>query len=152
VSSAKKCVIFDVDNTLANAGHRENWVRHSPKNWDAFFAAQRGDPPHHDVVELLKILHDAGWTVLISTGRGEEHRADTEWWLENVAGVLHLVDKVYMRPANDRRDDDVVKIEMLERMRADGYDPTLAFDDRDRVVKAWRSAGLRCLQVQEGDF
>ena len=44
------------------------------------------------------------------------------------------------------------QIELLEQMRLDGWDPGMAFDDRSRVVKAWREAGIPCAQVAEGDF
>jgi hypothetical protein len=57
-----------------------------------------------------------------------------------------------MRPLNDRRDDSIIKTEMISRMRADGFEPVMAFDDRDRVVAAWRAAGIRCLQVAPGAF
>ena len=57
-----------------------------------------------------------------------------------------------MRRTKDYRSDDIVKKEMLDEMRAIGYNPTLVFDDRDRVVKMWRENGLRCFQVAEGDF
>jgi len=45
-----------------------------------------------------------------------------------------------------------VKREMLDRIRADGYNPIMAFEDRSRVVKMWREAGIPCAQVAEGDF
>jgi hypothetical protein len=57
-----------------------------------------------------------------------------------------------MRKAGDHRDDDILKIELLAEMRRDGYTPIMVFDDRNRVVKAWRSAGVPCAQVAEGDF
>ena len=40
----------------------------------------------------------------------------------------------------------------IKTVRADNFDPIIAFDDRDRVVAAWRSAGIPCLQVAPGDF
>ena len=54
--------------------------------------------------------------------------------------------------ANDRRADDIVKGELLARMRADHFKPGLAIDDRRRVVDMWRSEGIVCAQVAEGDF
>jgi hypothetical protein len=57
-----------------------------------------------------------------------------------------------MRKKGDYRDDSIVKKELLDQIRKDGYNPLLAFDDRDRVVKAWRECGIRCLQVAEGNF
>jgi hypothetical protein len=57
-----------------------------------------------------------------------------------------------MRDDNDRRADDIVKRELLGRMRADRFNPQLAIDDRRRVVDMWRSEGLVCAQVAEGNF
>ena len=57
-----------------------------------------------------------------------------------------------MRGDNDRRADDIVERERLARMRADRFNPELAIDDRRRVVDMWRSEGLVCAQVAEGDF
>jgi hypothetical protein len=57
-----------------------------------------------------------------------------------------------MRPEKDRRDDDIIKFELLHKLREDGWDPVMAFDDRDRIVRMWRANGIPCLQVAEGDF
>ena len=56
-----------------------------------------------------------------------------------------------MRGAEDHRPDHVVKREILNN----GIDKTkvwFVLDDRKSVVDMWRKSGLRCLQVQEGDF
>ena len=37
-------------------------------------------------------------------------------------------------------------------MSADGFNPTMAFDDRQQVVDMWRERGLTVAQVAEGDF
>jgi hypothetical protein len=57
-----------------------------------------------------------------------------------------------MRKKGDYRDDAVVKIELLQQIRADGFNPLIAFDDRNRVVDAWRANGIICAQVAPGDF
>ena len=57
-----------------------------------------------------------------------------------------------MRDDDDRRADDIVKRELLARMRDGRFNPELAIDDRRRVVDMWRSEGLVCAQVAEGDF
>jgi len=57
-----------------------------------------------------------------------------------------------MRSVGDHTDDGVLKPSWL----SDGTIPRervhLAIDDRNRVVKAWRDAGIPCLQIAEGDF
>ena len=57
-----------------------------------------------------------------------------------------------MREDDDFRSDDVLKSEFLDTMRKDGFDPSVAFDDRQQVVDMWRARGLTCIQVAEGDF
>ena len=145
----RKAYVFDVDGTLANGAHRHHHLNKSPKNWAGFFDDQYLDPPHHDIIMLLDLMADADKCILIATGRGEEHREVTAKWLRS-----HDIpySRIYMRPLNDRRDDSIIKTEMISRMRADGFEPVMAFDDRDRVVAAWRAAGIRCLQVAPGAF
>jgi hypothetical protein len=57
-----------------------------------------------------------------------------------------------MRSDNDYRADFIVKEELLAQLRADGYNPVMAFDDRQQVVDMWRENGLICAQVAKGDF
>ena len=58
----------------------------------------------------------------------------------------------YMRSDTDYRQDYVVKQGMLDKMRKDGFNPTMAVDDRQQVVDMWRDNGLTVLQVDDGDF
>ena len=57
-----------------------------------------------------------------------------------------------MRPAGDRRRDSIVKAELFDRKVRDEYRVLVVLDDRKQVVDMWRSLGLTCLQVAEGDF
>ena len=57
-----------------------------------------------------------------------------------------------MRWEKNYEPDDVLKFDMLKQLKEDGYNPTIVFDDRDSVVRMWRRMGLKCLQVQKGDF
>jgi hypothetical protein len=68
-----------------------------------------------------------------------------------IAGGI-VPEAFYMRSDKDYRADYIVKREMLDKIRADGYDPVLVFDDRTSVVNMWREAGLRAVQVAPGDF
>jgi len=147
-----KCVVWDIDGTLANIEHRRHWIRHNPKNWPAFNRGMVHDTVYDDMVWLLKTLHTAGCTILIASGRGEENRQVTENWLDTVADVAGLYTKLYMRPAGDYRADTIVKSEILDQMSADGFHPDMWFDDRNGVVNTIRSRGVRVLQVADGNF
>jgi hypothetical protein len=62
-------------------------------------------------------------------------------------------DKLVMRDSktNHFTPDDVLKKDMLDK-HVDINDVFLVVDDRDRVVKLWRSLGLTTFQVADGDF
>ena len=72
-----------------------------------------------------------------------------ENWL-NKNGFDH--DGLYMRPSNDMRGDDIIKREIYDNKFKNSYNVLGVFDDRNRVVKVWRDLGLKCFQVEEGDF
>jgi hypothetical protein len=57
-----------------------------------------------------------------------------------------------MRNNEDYRNDFMVKEEIYLEKIAPYYLVKLIFDDRDSVVKMWRSHGLTCFQVADGDF
>ena len=73
-------------------------------------------------------------------------------WLRHHVGMEFVMEDVLMRKAGDHRADDLLKLEMLATIRARGYEPLMAFDDRTRVVNSWRAAGIPCAQVAPGDF
>jgi phosphoglycolate phosphatase-like HAD superfamily hydrolase len=160
-------VIFDIDGTLANIEHRRHFVASKPKNWKAFSQGMKFDLPNDDIIWLMRLMYKDGVEILIASGRGEEDREATIEWLQkngifsthDVAEDWDVVDKakvvyhkLYMRPANDYRPDNIVKSEILDKMLEDGFEPMMAVDDRDQVVEMWRSRGIRCLQVANGAF
>jgi phosphoglycolate phosphatase-like HAD superfamily hydrolase len=145
-----RCYIFDLDGTLADCGHRLHHITEKdPKDWDAYFSLCAGDALIDHMADLAQSLCLSGAAIVYVTGRTDTCEEDTRVWLHRHNLPLG---KLYMRKAGDRRDDNELKIEMLARVRADGYRPVMAFEDRTRVVKAYREAGLPCAQVAEGDF
>lgn len=144
-----KCWLVDIDGTVANTEHRIHYITNGHKNWDAWHAHAHKDEPIEQMVDLLDMAVTFGIKIVLCTARDEKCREDTVKWFKE-----HEIpyDALYMRKIGDRRADDIVKFELLEQIYEDGYEPTLVFDDRDRVVKMWRAAGLRCFQVQPGDF
>lgn len=142
-----RCYIFDIDGTLADITHRLHYIEKTPKDWNNFFADCESDKPIEHMVRLCRALLDQTSIVFVS-GRSDQVRQETERWLAS----HDLYGSVYMRTAGDYKPDDLLKIELLAAMRADGWEPIMAFDDRNRVVKAWRDAGIPCAQVVDGDY
>lgn len=143
-------IILDLDGTIANCEWRLDFIKTKPKNWPAFHKGTRKDGTHDDILYLVKLLQANGARIIICTGREEVVKEDTTWWLENVAKLKY--DAIYMRPKGDHRPDTIIKKELLDRMREDGYNPVMAFEDRKRVAQMFRGQGIRVLHVVEGDF
>jgi len=59
---------------------------------------------------------------------------------------------LWLRDDNDRSPDSIAKRVMLTRIRNAGFNPKIAFDDRNSIVNTWRDIGLQCYQVREGGF
>lgn len=142
-------IIFDIDGTLANTDHRQHHLTGKKKDWAAFQDAAHLDPVHEPIAVICRSLATLAHRIVLCSGRGEQERHITEAWLE---GHQIPYARLYMRAEKDYRPDDVIKLELLVRMRVDGFDPKIAFDDRYRVVRMWRENGVVCAQVAEGAF
>lgn len=163
----KGTVFVDIDGTVANLAHRRKYVAQKPKNYPAFEKGIPDDLPIAWVIDAVARLYDAGWTVVMCTGRRETQREATEKWLADNGVRYHAF---YIRaefeyeadgsvkktrkgnPKPDYRHDYIVKAELLAQARADGYDPDVVFDDRNQVVEMWRANGIPVVQTAEGDF
>lgn len=154
------CYIVDVDGTVADASHRMHFIKPvydnqgmlTKKDWPAFFDAAKDDAPIEHMRPLVQTLTFLS-TVVFMSGRPERLRDVTQDWLKKHKFNLTMFPaRLYMRADGDYRDDSIVKLELLEKLKNDGYRPVMAFDDRNRVVKMWRENGVPCLQVADGDF
>jgi FMN phosphatase YigB (HAD superfamily) len=146
-----RAIIVDLDGTLADCSHRRHHVEGPKKNWPAFFADIVNDEVNRTVLQVVQFY--AGFhIVLFVTGRGEEHRHETEAWLRVHVPAFATKSRLIMRRAGDRRSDVDVKMELYRQQIENRYDVRLVLDDRNSVVKMWRSLGLECWQVAEGDF
>ena len=133
-------VIFDVDGTLAHFG-----TKRGPFDWKKVGV----DDVDKVVARQLKMHKAYGDTILIVSGRDGSCRQETIDWLE-----LHELehDALFMRPAGDFRKDSLIKKEIFENDIKDKYNVIAVYDDRDQVVETWRSLGLKCFQVEYGEF
>jgi phosphoglycolate phosphatase-like HAD superfamily hydrolase len=144
-------IVFDLDGTLANIEHRLAFVRSKPKNWAAFDAGIPNDKVNPYVAEAFHALKNAGNKVIFASGRNEHSRTATVDWLQK-NDFWTYTSKLYMRKADDFRGDDIVKREILDEIIADyGKKPDMVFDDRPRVVRMWREAGIFVFNVYQGE-
>lgn len=145
---AKDIVIFDLDGTLADIAHRRHLVRSRPKRWQAFFEACVDDAPNEPVIAAYRAFRNApaNYQLWIFSGRSDAVRPQTEHWIETHVGTW---DHLLMRRDGDYTADEMLKRRWVEPIR----DRVLCvFDDRDKVVAMWRSLGIPCFQVADGNF
>lgn len=142
-------IIFDVDGTLMDISHRRKFVEQKPKNWMAFRDHTGQDVPKKEIFNVAIALEKAGHNIIIASGRNKSQRAIT---LKQLFGSGLVFRALYLRSDTDFRPDHEVKSKMLDKMRDDGWNPTLVFDDRTSVVNMWRERGLTAVQVAPGDF
>ncbi len=143
-------VVFDIDGTIADDSHRQHHLRGEKKNWKLYNESMINDGVIVPVSKLLIELYPNHY-IILCTAREEIHRFVTKMWLKNNKLDLFVHD-LYMRSENDYRPDGIVKVELLNKIREDHGEPWLWFDDRQEVVNALRSAGVRVMQVAPGNF
>lgn len=158
-----KCYIFDIDGTLADLSHRLHFIKDGNKDWASFKHFCFADKPIWHTINLARTLwyaaradrHDVHydgpeWEIVLMSGRNQCQRVMTIDWLRDVACLPDM--PLFMRSDGDFRADHVVKAELLQQVRANGFEPIMAFDDRNQVVQMWRANGIPCAQVAEGNF
>lgn len=134
-------ILCDLDGTIADIRHRDPYD--GGKCLD--------DKPRGPVVELVRhyIEMDNHQVVFVSA-RDDEHFDKTLQWLrthvdENIDGE-HLV----MRKTGDRRDDAIVKEEILRGQILPKWNVKAVIDDRPKVIRMWRDVGLFVFDVGDG--
>ena len=140
LSMMPSAFVFDIDGTVANMeGLR------GPFDWKKVGV----DKPYNDVIDLARVLAQAGEEIIVVSGRDGSCRAETEAWL--TANFMPF-DQLLMRPAGSHVKDSIIKHDIYHRDIAPYYNVKGVFDDRNQVVAMWRAMGLRCYQVQLGNF
>ncbi|HEY6115934.1 MAG TPA: polynucleotide kinase [Candidatus Dormibacteraeota bacterium] len=136
-----RAVLCDIDGTLALRTSDR-----SPFDWSRVGE----DEPNPPVVELVQLIWTAGkHHIILMSGRDEVCRRQTEMWLD-AQGVSY--NELHMRAHKDNRKDSLIKEELYRKHVEPRYEVAFVLDDRQQVVKMWRSLGLPVFQVAEGDF
>ena len=134
-----RAVIVDVDGTLAHSDSRDVMD----------FSLVGLDRVDQTIAETVRIFSAAGMQILVTSGRKDTCRRQTEVWL---AAANIPSDALFMRDRYDDRPDVAVKRDLYDRHIRGRFDVHCVLDDRASVVQGWRDLGLTCLQVAPGDF
>ena len=132
--------VVDIDGVLADVRHRLHHVRARPKDWDAFFAAARADPPLQQGLDTVRALAEA-YEIVYLSGRPERCRDDTLAWF-----ARHDLPRgrLLLRRAGDHRPARLVKVEALDQLSRRTRVGVFVDDDH-LVLEAARDAGYDVL-------
>ena len=145
-------IVFDVDGTLMDLTHRRKFLETQPKDWDSFNDPDTvmKDTPIDEVFMLARILQNAGFLIVVSSGRKKKLRDIT---LKQLSDQGLIPSHSFFRSDTDFRPDAELKKQHLANMIEEfGEKPTMVFDDRDSVVDMWRSEGIKTFQPERGNF
>jgi FMN phosphatase YigB (HAD superfamily) len=146
----RPAAIFDMDGTLCDVSSIRFHVnpKHPKfsgrKRFDRFHGAAINCPPHQEAIDHYLWAREQEYAILIVSARKSFWALPTLLWLrEN--GVQH--DKLYMRKNLDNRKDVVVKREILDEIRRDGYEPVFAVDDNPAIIEMWLAEDIACYVI-----
>lgn len=146
-----QAIIVDIDGTVADCTARLHHIKGVNRNWGKFWQGMENDLPIQHVITLVQAFEayrrDAFGQhieIIVVTARDKSVQQQTIDWLR-ANGVPY--DQLYMREANDFRKDAIVKKELLDQIRAKGYEVMFALEDRDHNVEMFRANNVPCLQV-----
>ncbi len=134
-----KCVVFDMDGTLA--------LNHSGRNPYDMTRVEEDDP-NECVAHYCRVLHESGTSIIICTARTEDGKDATIRWLNKHAIPFN---EIHFRPIGNSTKDFVIK-ETMWRDIVKRYTIQNMVDDRDQVVEHARRLGFNVFQVNYGNF
>jgi len=133
-----EAVLFDIDGTLAFMNNR------GPFEWDKVDR----DDLNESVAEQIKFHKSLGRKIILLSGRDEEAREKTEYWL-NFYGIEY--DELLMRPKDNWEKDNVIKKRIFNQNLLNRYNVICVYDDRLQVVKMWYELGIFCFNCNQGN-
>ena len=146
--------VFDIDGTLADCTHRLHFIEGKKKDYEAFYKACVDDKPIQPMINLHDHLSMAGYYFpFYVSGRPESSRRDTDAWLDKHCDAY--TGYAYLRADGDLRPDYEVKLELMDRLIKDTgvtQNEIIIFEDRKRVVDAYRQAGYTVCDVAGQDY
>lgn len=152
-----KAIICDLDGTLAHRSLNTNGYI----SYRSFYDYDKCDTDEVDslVADVVKGLHQQGYTIIFVSGRKSECMQLTRNFIQKATGLDESEYWLFMRDENkdvrvnqktgriEDDSDDIVKYRLFNQYIRNNFDVIGAIDDRKRVVAVWEQLGLRVLNV-----
>ena len=147
-----RAAIFDLDGVLFDVSERlrrcleevgaesiESMSREQRRRfWRLFLSTKymHLDRPNRELIDYVKDLKRKGHRIIIVTGRREDTQREFTLRQLEEAGIEY--DEIYFRPPGCFRKDHEFKAEVVEKLRARGYEIIEVWDDSERVAARMR--------------
>ena len=147
-----RAAIFDLDGVLFDVSERlrrcleevgaesiEEMDREQRRRFWRLFLSEKYmylDRPNRELAERVRELREGGVRIIIITGRREDTQKEFTLRQLEEAGVPF--DEIYFRPPGCFSKDHEFKAEVVEKLRARGYEIIEVWDDSERVAARMR--------------
>lgn len=141
----KNFIVIELDNVICNTTARQHLLN---EGWSDYHSALETDTPNEAIVQILKSLDFQGYEILVVSGRPAKYDLQTLKWLSTYEVP---VDEILLREDWDFRSEIDVKLDLLDSFfgsRQEVLDNVIvAFNNNEKVIEAFRSAGIETWQV-----
>jgi hypothetical protein len=137
-----------VDGVLSDAAGRQHYIERGRRDWDRFFESCGEDPVIEEVVQLLHFL-DRDLQIVLLTGRPIRVQPQTHAWLERYGLRWDLL---VIRSRGDYAQVTSFKRDVVDDLRAWGFDLRLAFEDDPDNAAMFRREGIPCVYIHSGYY
>lgn len=153
-------IIFDLDGTLADCGHRMHHIMPQPpvdpvtgkkvkRRYDLFHHACVDDTLIEQVAHFYRaFVADPAVTVVVLSGRdASTYDKTVQWFADN---GLPMPDDMLLKQGDQMLPDVEQKRVQADRLEKKyGKPVTMVFEDRDRVVEMWKARGTFVFNVDQ---
>lgn len=138
--SPKKWIIFDIDGTLFNHGHRIHLVQGKHRYFDHYHGLHTKDTPNEKVhKDFKKYANSEEYNIAVMTGRSEDHRSTT---IDQLSEYGVVPDLLLMREVDDKRPGPIVKREWVDKHLGGIHNVEAVYEDAEKIVKMWVDSGV----------
>ncbi len=146
VKKEQRCVVIDIDGTLADVDSGLEYDKDGKLNWENFVEKMPEYPPNEWCVRLAQIYYQTGFVVYIVTARPERTKDVTVKWLEK-HGIPY--DFLFMQKGSQSIKAEEFKKGLLMTQLPKKELIEFVVEDTNRVAKMWREEGLTVLHCAD---
>lgn len=143
-----KCIIFDIDGTIANCEHRLHYIEGKNKNWQLFYDKCLDDSVITQVSCMIDFFKQ-NYKIILLTGRPESNLSLTVQWLNN--NNIYF-DELIMRKNGDYRKSPEYKKENICSLINEGFEIFAAFEDRTDCVEMLKQMNIFVFNVANTQY